>query len=174
MLRPQRQDAPTLRRVPIRSGAGLFIAHFSDQGLAGLNFPATSPETSGCSKVGEVSNAVKDWADLARESVIAVLSGQPPRLLPPLDLRAGTEFQQQVWAALQGIDLGQTKTYGEIAAEIGSPKATRAVGRACGANPIPLLIPCHRVLASGGKLGGFSGGLSWKTRLLTVEGVTAG
>jgi O-6-methylguanine DNA methyltransferase len=76
-----------------------------------------------------------------------------------------------VWAALQKIEPGDTWSYAEVASAIGSPKATRAVGRACGANPIPLLIPCHRVLASGGKLGGFSGGLDWKQLLLAAEGI---
>ena len=84
---------------------------------------------------------------------------------------AGTEFQQRVWSALKEIPSGETRSYGEVAASIRSPKATRAVGSACGANPIPVLIPCHRVLASGGRLGGFSGGLDWKRRLLMVEGV---
>jgi O-6-methylguanine DNA methyltransferase len=66
---------------------------------------------------------------------------------------------------------GQTKTYAQIAAEVGKPDATRATGTACGANPIPVLVPCHRVVAANGKLGGFSGGLEWKRRLLGREGV---
>jgi O-6-methylguanine DNA methyltransferase len=70
--------------------------------------------------------------------------------------------------------MGQTKGYAQIAKEIGSPKAARAVGGACGANPVPLIIPCHRVLAANVKLGGFSGGLDWKLRLLAAEGVTPG
>ena len=66
---------------------------------------------------------------------------------------------------------GETKSYGEIAEAIGKPKAVRAVGGACGANPIPVLVPCHRVLAANRKIGGFSGGLEWKRRLLEREGV---
>ena len=65
--------------------------------------------------------------------------------------------------------MGETKSYGDIAREVGSPMGTRAVGAACGANPIPLIIPCHRVVARGGKLGGFAGGLDWKKRLLALE-----
>jgi len=98
-----------------------------------------------------------------------VLAGKPPGRLPPLDLSAGTDFQRAVWEALRRIPPGQTRGYGEVAGEIGSPRAARAVGQACGANPIPLLIPCHRVLAAGGKLGGFSGGLDWKRLLLKRE-----
>jgi len=66
---------------------------------------------------------------------------------------------------------GRTKSYGEIARAIGKPKAVRAVGGACGANPIPVLVPCHRVLAAHGKIGGFSSGLAWKRELLKREGI---
>lgn len=71
------------------------------------------------------------------------------------------------------IPPGETRSYGEIAAALGQPLASRAVGGACGANPIPVLVPCHRVLAANGRLGGFSGGLDWKRRLLAIEGVFA-
>jgi O-6-methylguanine DNA methyltransferase len=91
--------------------------------------------------------------------------------LPPLDVSVGTAFQQRVWSALRKIGCGQTQSYGEIAQAIGKPKAVRAVGGACGANPIPVLVPCHRVLAANRKLGGFSGGLNWKRTLLAREGV---
>lgn len=82
---------------------------------------------------------------------------------------AGTEFQQRVWSALTTIPFGQTRTYGQIAAQIGSPGAARAVGLACGRNPIAIVVPCHRVVASGGSLGGYGGGLEWKKRLLGIE-----
>jgi O-6-methylguanine DNA methyltransferase len=72
---------------------------------------------------------------------------------------------------MRTIRVGQTLSYGEIARAIGKPKALRAVGGACGANPIPVLVPCHSVLAAKGKIGGFSGGLDWKRTLLEREGV---
>lgn len=173
MLRPHRLTlGRPLNLVPLHTPDGLFTAYFSEQGLAGLDFPAAQPAISGQFSSGQVSAPMEDWSGLTMEAIRAVLSGRPPRPLPPLDLRAGTEFQQRVWAALRHIGVGQTKAYAEIAVEIGAPNATRAVGGACGANPIPLLIPCHRVLASGGKLGGFSGGLPWKKRLLALEGVS--
>ena len=84
----------------------------------------------------------------------------------------GTEFQKSVWRQLQKIASGKTKSYGEIAEAIGKPKAVRAVGGACGANPIPVLVPCHRVLAANKKIGGFSGALEWKRNLLNREGVS--
>jgi len=99
-----------------------------------------------------------------------VLARRSPGKFPPLDL-AGTEFQKTVWNALRKIPLGKTKSYGEIARAIGRPRAVRAVGGACGANPIPVLVPCHRVLAANKKLGGFSGGLNRKRELLAREGI---
>jgi methylated-DNA-[protein]-cysteine S-methyltransferase len=81
----------------------------------------------------------------------------------------GTDFQQNVWSALASIPYGQTWTYGQLAKHIGKPRASRAVGAANGANPLPIIIPCHRVVAAGGKLGGFGGGLEMKNSLLTLE-----
>lgn len=100
----------------------------------------------------------------------SILDERPPADLPPLD-PAGTEFQKSVWRALGQIPFGKTKSYGEIAQAIGRPGAVRAVGGACGANPIPVLIPCHRVLAANKKIGGFSSGLKWKRILLARERV---
>jgi methylated-DNA-[protein]-cysteine S-methyltransferase len=82
----------------------------------------------------------------------------------------GTQFQLAVWRELQRIPYGQTVSYGELARRIGNPKASRAVGSANGANQIPIVIPCHRVIAAGGKLGGFGGGLPVKEALLALEG----
>jgi methylated-DNA-[protein]-cysteine S-methyltransferase len=81
----------------------------------------------------------------------------------------GTPFQRAVWRQLQDIPYGETISYGELARRVGNPKASRAVGSANGANPIPIVIPCHRVIAAGGKLGGFGGGLPVKQALLDLE-----
>jgi len=81
----------------------------------------------------------------------------------------GTEFQQRVWHQLQQIPYGATLTYGELAKIIGKPRAYRAVGTANGKNPVPIVVPCHRVVAAGGKLGGYGGGLSLKRKLLELE-----
>ncbi len=81
----------------------------------------------------------------------------------------GTDFQKQVWNALLAIPYGQTCSYGHIAQQIGRPKASRAVGAANGQNPIPIIIPCHRVIGSTGKLTGFGGGLPTKEKLLGLE-----
>jgi methylated-DNA-[protein]-cysteine S-methyltransferase len=88
----------------------------------------------------------------------------------PLDLRSLTPFQQSVLQETRKIPYGSVITYGDIAGKIGNPGAFRAVGTALGCNPIPILIPCHRVVASGGKIGGFTGGLALKEKLLLIEG----
>lgn len=88
----------------------------------------------------------------------------------PLDLR-GAPFQTAAWNAMRAIPHGQVVTYAELAARAGSPRASRASGSACGANPVPLFVPCHRVVAAGGGLGGFGGGLEMKKALLHLEGV---
>lgn len=85
---------------------------------------------------------------------------------------AGTEFQLAAWQALQAIPYGLTISYGELARRIGRPRAVRAVGAANGANPIPIVIPCHRVIGADGRLTGFGGGLPVKRRLLELEGAS--
>jgi methylated-DNA-[protein]-cysteine S-methyltransferase len=94
----------------------------------------------------------------------------------PLDLAGVGDFHRRIYDAARRIGWGETATYGELARRVGSPGAARAVGQAMGRNPIPIIIPCHRVLASGRKIGGFSafGGAATKTRLLALEGVHLG
>ncbi len=82
----------------------------------------------------------------------------------------GTDFERAVWKELEKIPFGETRTYGEIAGILGRPGAARAVGRANGANPIPIVVPCHRVIGADGSLTGFGGGLEVKSRLLELEG----
>jgi len=96
-------------------------------------------------------------------------AGQRQVFSVPLDF-GGTEFQNQVWQALLSIPFGETRTYTEIARQIGKPAAVRAVGAANGRNPISIIAPCHRVLGSTGNLRGFAGGLRAKAHLLALEG----
>lgn len=86
-----------------------------------------------------------------------------------IDFSSGTPFQQKVWRAIQKIPYGERRSYQWIARQIRNPKAVRAVGQACKANPFPILVPCHRVIASDGGLGGFSLGIQKKRRLLQLE-----
>ena len=107
-------------------------------------------------------------ADCAQQ-LTEYFSGKRSHFDLPLDA-GGTVFQQTVWSALMAIPYGELRSYSDIANTIGKPKAVRAVGAANGRNPIPIVVPCHRVIGSDGSLTGFAGGLPMKTKLLTLEG----
>jgi AraC family transcriptional regulator of adaptative response/methylated-DNA-[protein]-cysteine methyltransferase len=102
------------------------------------------------------------------EAILAHLSGRRPHLELPIDVQA-TAFQFQVWEALRRIPYGETRTYGEVARALGRPSATRAVARACATNPVPIVIPCHRVVGKGGALTGYRWGAERKRALLDRE-----
>jgi len=91
-----------------------------------------------------------------------------------LDLREATAFQRRVWLVVRDIPYGETRSYGQIARQVGSPGAARAVGQAMAANPVPIVVPCHRVIGSDGDLRGFGGGLDLKRRMLKLEGALRG
>jgi methylated-DNA-[protein]-cysteine S-methyltransferase len=116
-----------------------------------------------------------DETRAALEQIRAYLDGQRTDFNLPIDISILTDFQQQVLSATQQIPRGRVATYMDIARKIGKPKAVRAVGQALGHNPIPIVIPCHRVIASNGSLGGYSGGggLATKAKLLQLEGARA-
>jgi methylated-DNA-[protein]-cysteine S-methyltransferase len=105
----------------------------------------------------------------AQQELEEYFQGSRKRFTVKLDF-AGTEFQNRVWSALRTIPFGATRSYGDIADQIGSSKAVRAVGAANGRNPIPIIVPCHRVIGADGTLTGFAGGLEIKARLLALEG----
>ncbi len=158
--------------LSISTRDGKFIARYSERGLAGLNFPkAGSARRADQTPRRGVPTTILRWHRTTTTALKSVLAGREPKNVPPLDLSGGTTFQQNVWRALRKISRGKTRSYGEIARKIGEPKAVRAVGGACGANPIPIFVPCHRVLAANKKPGGFSGGLNWKLKLLALEGI---
>lgn len=92
----------------------------------------------------------------------------------PIDWQLSSGFTQRILQAIAAIPFGATSNYRDVAARAGNPKATRAAGNACGANPIPIVVPCHRVLRTGGGLGGYTGGVERKEQLLRVEGVLSG
>jgi O-6-methylguanine DNA methyltransferase len=167
-----------LFQLSISTPDGQFIARYSAKGLAELNFPNAkafvAPKRSEGGRAAKANGfpaSILRWHRATESALKNSLAGRAAIKLPPLDLSAGTEFQRRVWNALRKISTGQTKSYGEVARAIGKPRAVRAVGGACGANPIPILVPCHRVLAANHQLGGFSGGLDWKRSLLAREGI---
>jgi methylated-DNA-[protein]-cysteine S-methyltransferase len=126
-------------------------------------------------KNGKPSKPEPDWQESSRGPVAQAarqlreyFAGSRTDFDLPLSPQ-GTEFQRQVWRRLQEIPYGETISYGELARRIGNPKASRAVGAANGQNPIPIVIPCHRVIGANGKLTGFGGGLPTKEALLALE-----
>ncbi len=106
----------------------------------------------------------------ARTQLTEYLAGTRTSFHLPLDLSEGTSFQRRVWKALQELPYGQLRSYRDVAARVGGRQYARAVGNAVGANPLPIVIPCHRIVAGDGSLGGFSCGLPAKRRLLALEG----
>jgi len=104
------------------------------------------------------------------EQLQTYFAGERTTFEVPLDLQ-GTPFERRVWKALLGIPFGETVSYRDIAERIGQPKACRAVGLANGRNPVPIIVPCHRVIGSNGTLTGYGGGLEIKERLLVLEGI---
>lgn len=110
----------------------------------------------------------------ARDELASYLCARQEKFQTPLHLDQGTDFQQSIWKQLGQVGYAKTVSYADLAKRVKRPKAVRAVGNAVGANPLPVFVPCHRVLASNGKLGGFSGGLDRKRKLLAIEGITLG
>jgi O-6-methylguanine DNA methyltransferase len=109
------------------------------------------------------------WTDPARRMLERYLEGRERRLEIALDLAGGTPFQRRVWDAARRIPYGAVVSYAELATMAGGAGAFRAVGNALGANPVPIVVPCHRIIHADQSIGGFSSGLRWKRHLLTIE-----
>jgi methylated-DNA-[protein]-cysteine S-methyltransferase len=135
-----------------------------DAGLRQINFPQNGKPAAPDSGWHEDASALRETIRQLR----AYFAGEIESFDLPL-APAGTTFQQKVWSDLRKIPYGETISYGELAKRIGNPKASRAVGLANGSNPIPIIIPCHRVIGSNGKLTGYGGGLPIKEKLLALE-----
>ena len=132
----------------------------------GRNHSASPHAETSSSQSGTRAGAI-----LARQALAEIgeyLAGRRREFAIPLDLE-GSPFQVKVWKALLAIPYGETRSYGEIARAVGRPKAARAVGMANRSNPVAIIVPCHRVIAGDGSLGGYAGGLEMKTRLLRLE-----
>ncbi len=151
----------------IDSPVGPLILVASGRGLAAVQWSEANPRCAPFDNVVEaVGNPVLEEA--ARQ-LTEYFAGERMHFSIALDF-GGTDFQRQVWEALLTIPFGETRSYGQIAKQIGRPTAVRAVGAANGQNPLPIIAPCHRVIGSTGKLTGFGGGLPMKEQLLTHEG----
>jgi O-6-methylguanine DNA methyltransferase len=165
----------TIARVP--TPMGIFSAVFTPHGLSLLLFPS------------QPFRVCEDWArrwtpeaysvesDPAvrqlEEQLASYFDGHLRQFTVPLDLR-GTPFQKRVWSEVETVGYGEVRSYAQVAGAIGTPKAVRAVGAANGANPVPIIVPCHRIIGSNGHLVGYGGGLDMKRQLLELEGVLFG
>ncbi|AEU35473.1 methylated-DNA--[protein]-cysteine S-methyltransferase [Granulicella mallensis] len=139
----------------------------SDNGLVAILWENDNPRRV---RLGELAEDERHPVLLETERQLGeYFKGKRKSFSLPLDMR-GTQFQRDVWEALLAIPFGETRSYGQLAKQLGNPKATRAVGAANGRNPISIIVPCHRVIGSSGKLTGFAGGLARKELLLDLEG----
>ncbi len=160
------RDETELTSATMHSPVGELTIVASDTGLRAVLWPV---EKDGRVTFAEdVQPGNHPVIDATKEQLDDYFAGDRTEFLLPLD-PVGTEFQQSVWNALLTIPHGETSSYGELAAELGKPSASRAVGSATGRNPISIVVPCHRLVASSGKLTGFAGGLEAKQWLLNHE-----
>jgi methylated-DNA-[protein]-cysteine S-methyltransferase len=155
-------------------GIGEIRLAWSEVGLLLLELPSSEPEAGAQAMVDrgieapEMADVPAQYADV----LLAYAAGEPvePTSLP-VDLY-GTAFQLRVWAALRNIPRGSVRSYGGIATDVNQPRAVRAIGMANSLNPVAIVVPCHRVVESGLKLGGFAAGPTMKRKLLALEGVS--
>ena len=151
----------------MKSPVGTLKLIASDQGLAGVWFERSRPER--VKTRTDVENPTHPILVETERQLREYFAGRRRTFDLALDF-VGTPFQRAVWKALLTIPFGQTRTYGEVAKQVGRPSASRAVGAANGRNPVSIVAPCHRVIGSTGALTGFGGGLDVKERLLRLEG----
>lgn len=163
---------PAMQRVCTHydSPLGTMLLAATDQGLAGVWFVGQrhGPDSSGWHEDADHPVLRETVAQLR-----AYFAGERTRFDLPLDLLAGTPFQQSVWQALLAIPRGGTTSYAQLARQVGKPQAARAIGAAVGRNPVSIIVPCHRVLGTGGSLTGYAGGVERKAALLKLEGALA-
>jgi len=154
-----------------RNASGWCCLEWSCAGIARLRFampsrataavPGANSRPAGSVKNSEISGVI--------DAIDAYFSGIPVSFTTALDWTGATEFQRAVWSAAMAVPYGETRTYARIAAQAGAPGGARAAGNALGANPTPVIVPCHRVVKSDGSPGGFSGGVHLKRALLALE-----
>jgi methylated-DNA-[protein]-cysteine S-methyltransferase len=159
------KESGDMRYSYLDTSIGRLLIVGDDDAVRRIEFP----------KNGRAGRPEASWEDSARGAVGEAMrqlreyfAGRRSEFELPL-APEGTEFQRTVWKRLREIPYGETISYGELAKRVGNPKASRAVGAANGQNPIPIVIPCHRVIGSNGKLTGFGGGLPVKEALLALE-----
>jgi methylated-DNA-[protein]-cysteine S-methyltransferase len=148
------------------SPLGTMLLAATDRGLAGIWFVG---QRHGPDSTGWPVDASHPVLREAIAQLASYFAGERTSFDLPLDLQGGTAFQQDVWQALLAIPSGGTTSYAALARTLGRPQAARAVGAAVGRNPVSIVVPCHRVLGTGGSLTGYAGGIERKTALLRLE-----
>jgi methylated-DNA-[protein]-cysteine S-methyltransferase len=162
--------SPHLDRMTYRSPLGAMTLAASEKGLAGAWFDGQQHDPAPAVRSGW-SSSPNPLLDRAAAQLQAYFEGTLADFDLPLDLSAGTPFQQAVWQELLHIRRGSTTSYGDVAERIGKSTAVRAVGAAVGRNPLGIIVPCHRVMGRDGSLTGYAGGLERKVALLKIEKV---
>lgn len=163
---------PVVRFDSLRTPIGRVFVAMSDQGVCDVSLDDPNEREY---RLRLAQRAPEVWRDQelvepALTELDAYFRGKLTSFTIPVDLRGVTDFTRRVLRATRRIPFGALLSYGDVATRIGAPRASRAVGGALGRNPIPIIVPCHRVIAHGGKLGGFTGGLETKRALLQIEG----
>jgi methylated-DNA-[protein]-cysteine S-methyltransferase len=142
----------------------------SPQGLCGVWFEGQRHGPTEAGMQSWTTDSAHPLLQSAAQQLQAYWAGELTAFDVPLDLSAGTPFQQSVWRVLLSISFGAHQSYGDVASQLNNPKAVRAVGAAVGRNPVSIIVPCHRILGAGGQLTGYAGGLWRKQALLRLEG----
>jgi AraC family transcriptional regulator of adaptative response/methylated-DNA-[protein]-cysteine methyltransferase len=160
-----------IRYTISESPIGHILVAGTDRGVAAIYMGRSDAELTATlrreypqAQITRNPESVSRWV----RQIVRHLAGRQPQLDLPLDIQ-GTAFQRRVWEALRGIPYGETRSYTDVARQLGQPKARRAVARACATNPVSLVIPCHRVIRGDGGLGGYGGGIERKQALLASE-----
>lgn len=165
------------RAIVFQSPWGWMGISETDKGLDGIALPKKSKQAVEISLRDQSSKPFVREASarlkVAQQQLMEYLEGTRQRFDLPLDLSNGTAFQRKVWRTLLQVPYAKLRSYQWVAARVGGPQYARAVGNAVGANPLPIVVPCHRIVAQDATLGGFSGGLPTKRKLLTLEGTLA-
>jgi methylated-DNA-[protein]-cysteine S-methyltransferase len=170
-------DLVDVAYAEVDSPIGRLLLAATPQGLVRVGFPSEDHEAMLADIAHRLSPRVleaPDRLDAVRRELDEYFEGRRHDFTTALDWSLSTGFRQRVLRAIAAIPFGEVRTYREMATAAGNPAAVRAAGSACGSNPIPLVVPCHRVLRTGGGLGGYGGGLPLKRQLLELEGVLSG
>lgn len=154
--------------ITFQTAWGLIRITASEKGVTSIDLSPSDPAAR--QQPAEAGGAAASIVEEARVQLLAYIAGTRREFSFPVDCSAGTPFQRKVWKAITRIPYGRVRSYQWVAMRVGGKQYARAVGMALGANPVPIVVPCHRIVSHDGSLGGFSCGLPLKRRLLNLEG----